>query len=116
MKYDDNNPDRSSQYQLAHPSDALTVVNVKTGTRQQLLDQVNENFRQMRLLRTAVHDRDTVVATLHGEIHKRDEMIDTQNTHIKLLNRLRPLLYAGIGGGIAKLVEMGVVWLAVRHF
>jgi predicted RNase H-like nuclease (RuvC/YqgF family) len=104
----DDNPDRSNQYKVAEDSAQVTVVNTKTGGRQKLIDQVNENWRQLRLFKTALSDRDRVIAELHQSIFKRDTMIGRLNQKLALMNRVRPLVYGCIGAAVAKLAELGV--------
>jgi hypothetical protein len=93
----DENPDRSVQYKDTDPA--------------KLRDQLNENWRQLRLLRTAVSDRDEVIGTLHGSIHRRDEVIAAQAKSIKLFNRARPLMYAAIGAVSAEVAKWAGSWL-----
>ena len=96
----DEKPDRSAQYKQTNPA--------------VLVDQLNENWRQLRLLRAAVSDRDEVIATLHGSIAERDKMIAAQETKMKLLNRVRPFVYATIGGAVTKMGELGFMYLFFR--
>lgn len=96
----EDNPDRSKQYTDATP--------------EKLRDQLNENWRQLRLFKSALSDRDRVIAELHGSISTRDEHIDSLNARLKLMNRVRPLLYAGLGGAVAKLGDFLITKLL--HF
>ena len=89
----DDKPDRSTQYRETDP--------VK------LRDQLNENWRQLRMLRAALADRDEVIATLHNSIAKRDDVIQAQAKSIKLRNRAWAVIYAGIGGAAASLATLG---------
>jgi hypothetical protein len=85
------NPDRKNQYRDSSPA--------------VLRDQLNENWRQLRILSAAVGDRDRIIASQHLSISERD-------TTIKLLNSR--LLYALVGGAAAKGAEVGI--LALGHF
>lgn len=96
----EENPDRSGQYKQR--SDGM-VENVHFGTLQHPIDQLNEAFRQIRLMRTALRDRDEVIAELHGAIKKRDHLITELTTSIKLSNRARPFLFAFFGGAATAL-------------
>jgi hypothetical protein len=104
----EENPDRSHQYKVADDSAQVTVVNTRTGSRQKLIDQVNENWRQLRLFKAALSDRDRVIAELHESIFRRDKLIGSLNQKLALMNRIRPLVYACIGAAAAKLAELGV--------
>src|SRR5580765_3392662 len=112
----DVDPDRSFQYKLAEDSASVKVVNKSTGKKEQLVDQLNENFKQVRLLRAALSDRDEVIATLHGSIAQRDKVIEQQAKSIKLRNRVRTLVYAVLGGASAKLIELLFVWTVTLFF
>lgn len=109
-----DNPDRSEHYKLEDPED-LTVINTRTGGRQKLLDQVNENFRQMRLLKAALDDRNQVIAELHGSIKTRDELIASLETKIRLFNRVRPFVYAAIGSAITASTGILINFLVLGH-
>lgn len=98
----EENPDRSKQYTDASP--------VK------LRDQLNENWRQLRLFKTALQDRDEVINTLHQSIRQRDEAIDGLHKRIALMNRIRPLVYAAIGGAVAKLAELLIGYLGGKSW
>jgi len=91
----EENPDRSQQYIDATP--------------EKLRDQLNENWRQLRLFRAALSDRDQVIGELHNSISQRDELIASQNKKLILMNRLRPLLYACIGGAVSELGKFGIM-------
>lgn len=106
-----DNPDRSAQYRL----DGIDIVNVNSGARYSVVDQLNENFRQLRLMRTALSDRDQVISELHDSIHKRDETIGKLNQKLKQMNRLRPVAYAALGAVVAKFAELGFGWLVFGH-
>jgi len=87
----EENPDRSHQYTDANP--------------EKLRDQLNENWRQLRLFKAALSDRDQVIGELHESIIRRDKLIGSLNQKLALTNRLRPLAYAAIGGMAAELVK-----------
>lgn len=107
------NPDRSRHYKLKGDG-SLVVVNTMTGNEQSLVEQVNENFRQMRLLKTALDDRDEVIGELHGSIKRRDEVIAAQEKKAKLFNRVRPFVYAFFGGALTALGDV-VIHQLFRH-
>ena len=91
----DLNPDRSTQYRDTDP--------------EKLRDQLNENWRQLRLLRTAVADRDTIIGTLHESVRLRDQAVKALKTRVKITSKLWPLVYAAVGGACAKGLELLVV-------
>jgi hypothetical protein len=82
---------------------------------QKLLDQLNENWRQLRLFKTAMADRDQVISELHNSIHQRDEAIKGLNKTIKLSNRIRPLVYAALGAAIPELIKLAIQGLGLIH-
>lgn len=111
----DVNPDRSSQYQLVSETEhgdsvEILVLNKATGRKQKLIDQLNENWRQLRLLRTAVADRDTIIGTLHESIRTRDQAVKALKTRVKISNKVWPLVYAAIGAICAKGLELLVIY------
>jgi hypothetical protein len=111
----EENPDRSHHYKVTDDSAQVIVVNTKTGERQKLIDQLNENWRQLRLFKAALSDRDKVIAELHESIARRDKMIAAQNHKLALMNRLRPVAYACIGAAIGKISELGIERIAQLH-
>ncbi len=80
----ETNPDRSEQY--------------KDATPQKLLEQLNENWRQLRLFKTAIDDRDRNLDRLHHSISERDETIEGLQKALRLRNRLWPIVYSVLGG------------------
>jgi hypothetical protein len=94
------NPDRKHQYRDASP-----VV---------LRDQLNENWRQLRILSTAVTDRDKIIGDLHSSVKERDETIELLNGRLRYSKVKVALLYALVGGAAAKGAEVGI--LALGHF
>src|SRR5579863_10364886 len=94
-----NNPDRSQQYRDASP--------------QVLRDQLNENWKQLRILGTAVADRDRVIGTLHKSVEERDTTIGLLNGRLRYSKIRVALLYALVGGAAAKGAEVGA--LALVH-
>lgn len=91
------NPDRSYQYRDASPA--------------KLLDQLNENWKQLRTFKAAVDDRDRIISSLHESIAKRDESIKLVNKQLKLAKVRIALMYALLGGIGAKGAEAIVVAL-----
>ena len=83
--------DRSAQYQDASPS--------------KLLDQLNENWRQLRLFGLAVADRDRAIDSLHKSIAERDKAISRLNSRLRFAKVRVALLYALVGGIAAKGAE-----------
>lgn len=90
-----DNPDRSRQYTDSDPA--------------KLRDQLNENWRQLRLFKQALADRDRVVAELHESINRRDKLIGSLNQRLALMNWFRPWLYALLGGIVNELGRFLVV-------
>jgi hypothetical protein len=107
----DDNPDRSQQYKLKKNSPAAVVVNTRTGEEQLLVDQVNENWRQLRLFKAALSDRDEVISKLHESIRERDKLNKSLNTRLSLMNKVKPWLYGLFGGAAGKLGELLVIRL-----
>ena len=97
----EDDADRSTQYMDTDP--------------EKLRDQLNENWRQLRLFKAALQDRDEVINELHGSIRKRDQLISNQEKRIKLMNRLRPLIYAGIGSVVAKVADVLINLIVKGH-
>jgi hypothetical protein len=93
------NPDRKNQYRDASP-----VV---------LRDQLNENWRQLRILSTAVADRDRTIGALHKSVEERDTTIGLLNGRLRYSKIRVALLYALVGGAAAKGAEVGA--LALVH-
>jgi|SRR5579862_397319 len=93
---DGGNPDRSSQY---------TDISVE-----KVREQLNENWKQLRLFARAVADRDRVIDELHGSIARRDEAIaerDKTIKTIKLMSKVKvAVLYSLVGGAAAKGIEV----------
>ena len=85
--------DRSSQYTDTSPA--------------QLLHQLNENWKKLRLLELAVADRDRVIDQLHGSIAELHDSVGERDETIKLLHarlryaRVRVILLYSLVGGIA---------------
>jgi hypothetical protein len=90
----DDKPDRSAFHKDTSPS--------------VLLYQLNENWRQLRLVRRAVADRDDIIGQLHEAIRARDRMITAQTAALKLRNWLRPLGYALVGGVTGEIVKFAL--------
>jgi hypothetical protein len=95
---DGGNPDRSLQYRDTSP-DAL-------------LNQLNENWKKLRLVERAVGDRDRVINELHGSIAERDKAITRLNTRLRFAKVKLILLYSLIGGIAAKGAEELVILIA----
>lgn len=108
----EDNPDRKGQYKL----DGSEIINLKTGSRYSVVDQLDENFRQIRLFRNALRDRDEVINELHSSIRRRDEVIAGQNSKLKLTNRLRPWIYGILGGAVAKLGDLFIERIFHLHY
>jgi hypothetical protein len=102
-----DDPDRKGQYRL----EGNDIVNILTGVKYSVVDQLDENFKQVRLFRTAIADRDKQLSSALSTI-------DTlRRTNGALLNRLALVnkfwwvankfwslvltLGAAIGGGLA---------------
>lgn len=96
-----SNADRKSSYTDASPS--------------KLRDQLNENWRQLRLFARAVGDRDRVIGELHKSIEARDQTIKLQNGLLALSKVKVKLLYGLVGGAAFKGVEALAV-AALHHF
>lgn len=92
-----NDPDRSRQYRDASP--------------EKLRDQLNENWRQLRVFAAAVADRDRVIDSMHKSVAKRDETIKLQNQRLRLNKIKVALLYSLVGGAAAKGAEAGIMAL-----
>ena len=90
----EDNPDRSSQHTDTDP--------------RILRDQLNENWRQLRLFKRALEDRDETISTLHEAITKEKEINAALVVKLKMANRLRPWIYGIIGGAVAKLADLGI--------
>jgi hypothetical protein len=95
---DGGNPDRSLQYRDTSP-DAL-------------LNQLNENWKKLRLVERAVGDRDRVIQQLQSSIAERDKAIKGLNTRLRFAKVKLILLYSLIGGVAAKGAEELVVLIA----
>ena len=96
-----SNPDRSRDPKFRR----------ENATTSALMDQLNEAWRQMRLLGRAVTDRDRIIDQLHQSIHEREATISALHKRLRLSNRARPFIYAAAGGACAKIAE-----IAVSHF
>jgi cell division protein FtsL len=94
------NPDRKNQYRDSSPA--------------VLRDQLNENWRQLRILSAAVGDRDRIIASQHLSISERDTTIKLLNSRLSYSKIRVALLYALVGGAAAKGAEVGI--LALGHF
>jgi hypothetical protein len=92
--------DRSQQYTDATP--------------ERLRDQLNENWRQLRLMKTTVADRDIVIANQQASIAARDLTIKLQNDRNHYTKLKIALRYSVIGGVAAKLAEVAA--LAAFHY
>jgi hypothetical protein len=97
----DDNPDRSKYYKNANPD----IV----------LDQLNECWRQLRLFKVAVADRDRNLARNLQAINEQRELIHNLRQALRLTNRLWPLVYALAGGCAAKLAELGMARIFRPH-
>jgi predicted RNase H-like nuclease (RuvC/YqgF family) len=95
---DAGNPDRSLQYRDTSPT--------------ALLDQLNENWKKLRLVERAVGDRDRVIQQLQRSIAERDKAIKGLNTRLRFAKVKLILLYSLIGGVAAKGAEELVVLIA----
>lgn len=95
------NPDRSSQYRDASPS--------------KLLDQLNENWKQLRIFAAAIGDRDRTIDQLYSSLAERDKAIEALNGRLRYAKVRLVLLYSLIGGIAAKGAEVAVIALA-KHF
>jgi hypothetical protein len=93
----DDNPDRSKYYQDAAPG--------------KLLDQLNECWRQLRLFKEAVADRDRNLDRNLQAIEEQRKLIKSLRQALKLTNRLWPLIYALSGAILGKLAELGMEWI-----
>jgi hypothetical protein len=99
LKGDDgvSNPDRRESYRCADP---VT-----------LRDQLNENWRQLRLMGRALADRDAIIGKQHQSIRARDVTIAELQKRLKLSNRFWPLLYAMAGGAVAETAKLLIEWI-----
>lgn len=93
-------PDRSGQYQDASPK--------------VLRDQLNENWKQLRILKAAVSDRDRQIDSLHTSVRERDTTIGLLNGRLRYSKVRVALLYALVGGAAAEGAKEGV--LALLHW
>jgi hypothetical protein len=91
------NPDRSKQYTDTNPAT--------------LLSQLNENWKRVRIVESAVADRDRIIDRLHGSVAERDTTIRLLNSRLRLSKVRVALLYALVGGAAAKGIEALVVAL-----
>jgi gamma-glutamyl phosphate reductase len=96
-----NDPDRSRQYRDASP--------------EKLRDQLNENWKQLRVFAAAVADRDRVIDSMHKSLAERDKTIKLQNERSVAQERVNKikvaLLYSLVGGAAAKGAEAGIMAL-----
>jgi hypothetical protein len=83
-------------------------------TPEKLLQQLNENWRQLRIFQSAVGDRDRVISEQHEQIRTRDQLIKRQNTMLKYAKIRLALLYSLVGGVAFKGAE--VFMLSVLHW
>jgi hypothetical protein len=91
------NPDRHTQYTDASP--------------EKLRDQLNENWRQLRIFGVAIADRDRAIDGLHKSVAERDTTIKLLNGRLRLAKVRVALLYALVGGIAAKGAEVSVMAL-----
>lgn len=94
------NPDRHTQYTDASP--------------EKLRDQLNENWRQLRIFGVAIADRDRTIDSLHKSVAERDTTIQLLNGRLRLSKVRVALLYALVGGAAAKGSEALV--MALLHW
>lgn len=92
------NPDRSSQYKDATPA--------------KLLDQLNENWKQLRIFAAAIGDRDRTIDQLYGSLAQRDKAIDALNGRLRYAKVRLVLLYSLIGGVAAEGAKVLFIALA----
>jgi hypothetical protein len=90
-----DNPDRSLQYHDASPG--------------KLLFQLNENWKQLRLFKLAVADRDKMINRLHQSISEQEKATHDLENRLKYSRVKIALLYSIIGGASAKGVELFVL-------
>jgi hypothetical protein len=93
--------DRSSQYTDATPAKLLT--------------QLNENWKQLRLLSAAVADRDKTIDGLYKSLDERDRAIELLNERLRYAKVRLALLYSVIGGIASKVLEVVVLILLKAH-
>jgi hypothetical protein len=92
-----SNPDRKNQYRDATPA--------------VLRDQLNENWRQLRIFKIAIDDRDRTIGGLHKSVEERDKTIKLLNGRLRYSKVRVALLYALVGGAAAEGAKEGVVAL-----
>jgi len=98
------NPDRSSQYTDATPA--------------KLRDQLNENWKQLRIFGRTVADRDRVIDQLHTSLEERDIVIDRLKNRLRFAGVRIAVLYAlvgGIAGEGAKVIFKAILLHWIRH-
>ena len=73
-----------------------------------LRDQLNENWRQTRLIGRAITDRDQMIADMRDSIQKLRDVNTALQKRLKLASRIWPLIYAAVGGVGAQLAKLAV--------
>jgi hypothetical protein len=76
---------------------------------------LNECWRQLRLFKVAVADRDRNLDRNLQAINEQRELIRNLRQALRLTNRLWPLVYALAGGCAAKLAELGMARIFRPH-
>jgi predicted RNase H-like nuclease (RuvC/YqgF family) len=94
------NPDRSNQYTDASPT--------------KLRDQLNENWKQLRIFARAVADRDRTINALQTSLEERDKVIKRLKGRLSFARVRIALLYALVGGIAAEGAKVLVRILLAR--